>query len=74
METDAEVRSTAEERNVKHAMRLEEGQETSMHTEEPHPVTDNDGRITPLRGENEEDGNDDSWHDAREDWWEEVAY
>ena len=71
---DTEVGSMAEERNAKHAMRLVKSQQTSMHTEEPHPVTDNDGRITPLRGENEEDGNDDSWHDARQDWWEEVSY
>ena len=57
-------------RNEKHAMRPVEGQETSMHMEEPHRATDDDGRITPSRGENKEDGNDESWHDAREDWWE----
>ena len=42
-----------------------------MHSEEPQRVTDDDGRMTPLRGEyEEEDDNDESWHDAREDWWE----
>ena len=40
-----------EERNVKHAIRPLEGQETSMPTEEPYRATDDDGRITPSRGE-----------------------
>ena len=52
-----------------------EGQETSMHLEEPQRVTEDDGRMTPLRGEyEEEDDNDESWHDAREDWWEATTY
>ena len=54
--------------NTKHAIRPVEGQRTSMHMEEPQRVTDDDGRTTPLRGENEEDADDESWHDAREDW------
>ena len=37
-------------------------------------MTDDDGRMTPLRGKyEEEDDNDESWHDAREDWWETTA-
>ena len=56
---------------MKHAIRPLEGQETSMPTEEPYRATDDDGRITASRGEYEEE---DAWHDAREDWWEEVAY
>ena len=38
-------------------------------------MSDYDGRMTPLRGEYEqEDDNDESWHDAREDGWETAAY
>ena len=40
----------------------------SMPMEEPQRATDDDGRMTPLRGEYEEDAADESWHDAREDW------
>ena len=73
--TDTEVGSTAEERDEMHAIRPMEGQDTSMPTKEPHRATEDDGRITPSRGEYEEEGGDDkTWHDAREDWWEEVAY
>ena len=76
LETDVEVGSRVDEaRNKTHAIRPVEGQDTSMHTEEPQRVTDDDGRMTPLRGKyEEEDGDDESWHDAREDWWEMVAY
>ena len=31
-------------------------------------MIDDDDRMTPLRGEYEEDADDESWHDAREDW------
>ena len=75
LETDTEVGSTAEERDETHAIRAVEGQETSMPTEEPQRAADDDGLIMPSRGEYEEEGDDDeSRHDAREDWWEEVAY
>ena len=38
-------------------------------------MTDDDGRMTPLKGEyEEEDGDDESRHAAREDWWEAAAY
>ena len=37
-------------------------------------MTDDDGRMMPLRGEYEEDDDDESWHNAREDWWEAAAY
>ena len=74
METDAEVGSTAEERNATHPIRPVEDHDTSLPTEEPHRGTDDDSRITPSRGEYEEEDDDESWHDAREDWWEEVAY
>ena len=40
-----------------------------MHSEEPEQATDDDGQTTPFRGENEEDADDESWHDARDDWW-----
>ena len=75
LETDTEVGSTAEERDEMHAIRPMEGQDTSMPTEEPHRATDDDGRITPSRGENEEeDSDDESWHNAKEDWWEAAAF
>ena len=69
LETDAKVGPTAGEvSNTEHAIRPVEGQETSMHFEEPQRVTDDDSRMTPLRGEyEEEDDNDESWHDAIED-------
>ena len=59
LETDTEVGSTAEARDKTHAIRPIEGQETSMPTEKPHRATDDDGRITPSRGEYSEkaDGN-----------------
>ena len=73
METDAEVGSTTEVRHEKHAIRLVQGQDTSMPMKEPQQATDDDGRMKPLRGKHEEE-NDESWHDARENWWEAVAY
>jgi hypothetical protein len=72
-ETDVEFRSMKDERNTKHALWPVEGQDTSMHPEEPQRVTDDDGRMTPLRGEYEEDNDDESRHDAREDGWEMTA-
>ena len=51
-----------------------EGQETSVHSNKPQRVTDDDGRMKPLRGEYEEDDDSGSWHDAIEDWWETMAY
>ena len=66
--------AAGEARNTKHAIRPVEGQETSMHMEELQQATDDDGRMAPLRGEYEEEDNDESWHDAREDWWEMTAY
>jgi hypothetical protein len=50
-DTDAEVEVTAGEgRGTEHALRPTEGQGTSMHPEERQRVTDDDGRIEPLRG------------------------
>ena len=74
-EADTKVGSTVgEARNTKHAVRPVEGQETSMHPEEQRRVTEDSGRVGPLRGEyEEEDDNDESWHDTREDGWETVA-
>ena len=38
-------------------------------------MIDDSGRVGPLRGEyEEEDDNDESWHDAKEDGWETVSY
>ena len=46
-----------------------------MHSKAPQRVTDDDGRMTPLRGEyEEEDCKDESWPDARGDWWQAAAY
>ena len=61
-EADAEVRSmTSEGRITKHAPRSAEGQEASMHPEGPQRVTKVNGRVGPLRGEyEEEDDNDES--------------
>ena len=75
-EADAKVWSTTgEERNTKHALWQAEGQETSMHPEKRQRVTEDSGRVGPLRGEyEEEDGNNKSWHDAREDGWEIASY
>ena len=74
-EANAEVGSTASEAcNRKHALRPAEGQQTSMHPEERQQVTEDSGRVGPLRGKyEEEDDNDKSWHDAREDGWETAA-
>ena len=58
LETDTEVGSTGKERDEAHATRPVEGQETSMPTEESHRATDDDGRITPSRGEYEGGGCD----------------
>ena len=52
--------AVGEARNTKHAIRPEEGHETSMPTEEPQRATDDDGWMTPLRGEYEEDADDES--------------
>ena len=52
-ETDVEVGSTVDERNTKHALRPAEGQDTTMHPEEPQRVTDDCDRMTPLRGKYE---------------------
>ena len=61
--------AAGEARNTKHAIRPVEGQETSMPTEEAQRTTNDDGRMAPLRGKyEEEDADDESWHDAREDW------
>jgi hypothetical protein len=49
--TDAEVGVTAGEgRGTEHALRPAEGQGTSMHPKERQRVTDDDGRVKPLRG------------------------
>ena len=49
-EADTEVGSTTSEgRNAKHAILSLEGQVTSVHSEEPQRVTDNDGRMKPSR-------------------------
>ena len=46
-----------------------------MHPEERQRVTEDSGRVGPLRGKyEEEDDNDESWHDAKEDGWETVSY
>ena len=51
-EIDAEFGTTASEgREVKHALRPVEGQETSMHSDEREQVTGNGGPVEPLRGE-----------------------
>jgi hypothetical protein len=73
-ETEAEFGSMKDERNTRHALRPAEGQDTSMHPEEPQRVTDDDSQMTPLRGEYEEDNDDESWHNASEDGWETAAY
>ena len=50
-EADAEIGSTTSEgRKAKHAILSLEGQVTSVHSEEPQRVTDNDGRMKPSRG------------------------
>ena len=49
-ETNAEVGSTEDEREVKHALRPPEGQETSMHSGERRRVTGNGGPVGPMRG------------------------
>jgi hypothetical protein len=66
-ETDAEFGSTTDGRDGRHAVRSVEGQGTSMRAEGPQQGTDGDGRMMPMRGEYEEDDDDESWHDARED-------
>ena len=76
LETDTEVGSTAEAQHEAHAIRPVEGQDKGMHTADgPHRATGDDGWIAPSRSEYEEESGDgETWHDAREDWWEEVAY
>ena len=59
-EADAKVWSTTgEERNTKHALWQAEGQETSMHPEERQRVTEDSGRVGPLRGKYEEEDDND---------------
>ena len=49
-ESDTEVGTTTSEgRKMKHALRPLEGQETSMHPKQPERVTDDCGRVKPLR-------------------------
>jgi hypothetical protein len=56
-ETDAELGSADEGRNMEHALRPTEGQETSMHPVERQRKTDDNGRGKPLRGRDKmEDG------------------
>ena len=41
---------TSEGRNTKHAILSLKGQMTSVHSEEPQRVTENEGRLKPSRG------------------------
>jgi hypothetical protein len=66
-ETDAEFSSTMDGRDGRHAVRSVEGQGRSMCVEGPQQGTDGDCRMTPIRGEYEEDDDDESWHGARKD-------
>jgi hypothetical protein len=66
-ETDAEFSSTIDGRDGRHATRPVEGQGASMRAEGPQQGTDGDSQITPMRGEYEENDDDDSWHSARKD-------
>jgi hypothetical protein len=45
-----------------------------MRAEGAQQGTDGDGRMTPMRGEYEENDDDDSWHGAREHGWETTAF
>jgi hypothetical protein len=71
--TDTEFGSTTDGRDG-HATRPVEGQGTSMRAEGPQQGTDGDGRMTPMRGEYEENYDEDSWHGARKDGRETAAF
>ena len=50
-EADAEIGSTMSEgRNTMHTILSLEGQGTSVHSNEPQRVVDDDGRMKPSRG------------------------
>jgi hypothetical protein len=72
-ETDAEFGSTTDGHDGRHVVQPVEGQGTSMRAEGPQQGTDGDGRMTPMRGEYEEDDDDESWHGAKENGWETAA-
>ena len=73
-QTDLGRTTTSEGRKKEHALQPTESQETSVHSNKPQRVTNDEGRMKPLRGEYEEEDDDGSWHDAIEDWWEATAY
>jgi hypothetical protein len=74
-ETDTEFGSSTDGRDERHATRPMEGQRASMRAEGPRQGTDGHGRVTPMGGEYEDDGDDDeSWQGAREHGWETTAF